>query len=127
MCGCRFNSIRIPPIRATTFTAAGRLKPGVTLEQANARLKLSAEDFRRKYPDALTANQGFGVEPIREAMVSNVRSSLLVLVGAVSFVLLDRVRECGESAAGARGRAAARDRDPRGDRRRAAAASSGNC
>ena len=67
------------------FTAAGRLKPGVTLEQAKARLKLSAEDFRRKYPTALGANQGFSVEPIREAMVSNVRSSLLVLVGAVSL------------------------------------------
>ena len=70
------------------FTAAGRLKPGVTLEQAKARLKLSAEDFRRKYPTALGANQGFGVEPVREALVSNVRSSLLVLVGAVSLVLL---------------------------------------
>jgi predicted permease len=70
------------------FLAAGRLKPGVSLEQANARLKLSAEDYRRKYPSALPANQGFGAEPIREAMVGNVRSSLLVLAGAVSFVLL---------------------------------------
>jgi predicted permease len=58
------------------------------LEQAKARLKLSTEDFRRKYPSALGRNQGFSVDPIREAMVSNVRSSLLVLVGAVSFVLL---------------------------------------
>jgi predicted permease len=70
------------------FTAAGRLKPGVTVDQARARLKLSAEDFRRKYPRALQANSGFSVDPLREAMVSNVRASLLVLVGAVSFVLL---------------------------------------
>ena len=70
------------------FLAAGRLKPGVTLAQAQARLKLSAEDFRRKYPNALGKNQGFGADPIREVLVSNVRSSLLVLVGAVSFVLL---------------------------------------
>ena len=70
------------------FTAAGRLKPGVTLEQAKARLKLSAEDFRRKYPVSLPPNQGFSVEPMRQALVNNVRSSLLVLVGAVSFVLL---------------------------------------
>ncbi len=70
------------------FTVAGRLKPGVTLAQANARLKLSAEDFRRKYPNVLGKNNAFGVEPIREALVSNVRSSLLVLLGAVSFVLL---------------------------------------
>src|SRR3954464_11892046 len=62
------------------FSAGGRLKPGVTLAQANARVKLSAEDFRRKYPAALPPNQAFGVAPIREALVSNVRSSLLVLV-----------------------------------------------
>ena len=70
------------------FTAAGRLKPGVTLDQARARIKLSAQDFERKYPRALGKDNGFSVEPLREAMVSNVRSSLLVLVGAVSFVLL---------------------------------------
>ncbi len=70
------------------FTAAGRLKPGITLDQARARLKLSAEDFRRKYPRVLNDNQGFSVDPIRDAMVRNVRSSLLVLIGAVSFVLL---------------------------------------
>jgi putative ABC transport system permease protein len=70
------------------FTAAGRLKPGVSLERAKARLKVSVQDFRRKYPSVLGANQGFSVEPIREAMVSNVRSSLLVLAGAVIFVLL---------------------------------------
>src|SRR5437660_3753376 len=56
------------------FTAAGRLKPGVALEQAKARLKLSAEDFKRKYPNVLRANDGFSVDPMRQALVSNVRS-----------------------------------------------------
>jgi putative ABC transport system permease protein len=70
------------------FNAGGRLKPGVTLDQAKARLKMSAEDFRRKYPNALGKGQSFSVEPIREAMVGDVRSSLLVLGGAVSLVLL---------------------------------------
>ncbi|MBS1854687.1 MAG: ABC transporter permease [Acidobacteria bacterium] len=70
------------------FQAAGRLKPGVTLEQARARIKLSAEDYRRKYPQVLGPKDGFSVDPLREAMVSNVRSSLLVLAGAVSLVLL---------------------------------------
>ena len=69
------------------FTAAGRLKPGITIDQAKARMRLAADDFRRKYP-GINANQSFSVQPVREAMVSNVRSSLLVLVGAVSFVLL---------------------------------------
>ena len=70
------------------FNAGGRLKPGVTLAQAKARLKVSAADYRRKFPTALRANQGFSVEAIREALVKDVRSSLLVLVGAVSLVLL---------------------------------------
>jgi predicted permease len=70
------------------FQAAGRLKPGVSLAQAKARLKLSAEDYRRKFPTALRPKDSFGVEPFREAVVSNVRSSLEVLAGAVGFVLL---------------------------------------
>jgi putative ABC transport system permease protein len=70
------------------FTTAGRLKPGVTLAQAQSRLRFSATEYRRKFPDALQKDQAFSVEPVREAMVSNVRSSLLVLAGAVSLVLL---------------------------------------
>jgi putative ABC transport system permease protein len=71
------------------FLAAGRLKPGVTLAQANAQLKLAADQFRRRYPQgAMGPNEGFAVEPIRDTIVSGVRSSLFVLLGAVSFVLL---------------------------------------
>ena len=70
------------------FQAAGRLKPGVTLEQAKARLELSAEEYKRKFPNALGPDEGFTVQPVRDVLVRNVRSSLLVLAGAVSFVLL---------------------------------------
>ncbi len=70
------------------FQAAGRLKPGVTLEQAKAKLQLSAGDYRRRFPNALGPNNSFSVEPVREVLVSNVRSSLFVMLGAVSFVLL---------------------------------------
>jgi putative ABC transport system permease protein len=70
------------------FQVAGRLKPGVTLEQAKTRLKLSAEDYKRLYPNALGKTGTFSVEPIRDVLVSNVRPLLLVLAGAVSFVLL---------------------------------------
>jgi putative ABC transport system permease protein len=70
------------------FQAAGRLKPGVTLEQAKARLQVSAADYNRKFPNALGPNQGFTVQPIRDVLVRNVKNALLVLVGAVSFVLL---------------------------------------
>jgi predicted permease len=70
------------------FSAAGRLKPGVTLEQAQAELDRSAADYRRKFPRSLGENQSFGVTPFREAFVSGVRQTLVVLLGAVAFVLL---------------------------------------
>ncbi len=70
------------------FQVAGRLKPGVTLEQARARLQVSAEDYRRKFPNALGPNNSFTVDPVREVLVRNVRLSLYVMLGAVAFVLL---------------------------------------
>jgi putative ABC transport system permease protein len=68
--------------------AAARLKPGVTLAMAQAKMKVAAEEFRKKYPNALAPKQGFTVETIRDAVVARVRTSLLVLLGAVAFVLL---------------------------------------
>ncbi|HEX3472431.1 MAG TPA: ABC transporter permease, partial [Silvibacterium sp.] len=73
--------------QAHYFMAAGRLKPGITLAQANAQLKVAADQFRRRYPGT-NPQQGFAVQPLRDSIVSDVRTSLLVLVGAVSFVLL---------------------------------------
>ncbi|MQA29605.1 MAG: FtsX-like permease family protein [Luteitalea sp.] len=70
------------------FLSAGRLKPGVTLAAANAQLQQAAIEFREAFPNAISRQAGFGVEPMQEIMVRNVRSSLLVLLGAVSFVLL---------------------------------------
>src|SRR6185369_10857152 len=70
------------------FLAAGRLKPGVTLGQAKAQLRLSTDELRRRVPGAVGPNASFSVQPIREVLVGDVRSSLLVLASAVSFVLL---------------------------------------
>jgi predicted permease len=70
------------------FNAAGRLKPNVTLEQARARLAISGEAYREKFPDAMPPNAGFSVDPIREALVRDVRPLLFVLAGAVGLVLL---------------------------------------
>jgi predicted permease len=70
------------------FQAAGRLVPGVSLEQAQAKLAASAADYRAKFPRGLGPNAGFTVEPVRDVLVRGVRQSLLVLAGAVSFVLL---------------------------------------
>lgn len=69
------------------FRVVGRLKPGVTLSQANAQLKLAAVNFRRRYP-AVNPRMYFVLRPLQDAIVSNSRSSLLLLLGAVGFVLL---------------------------------------
>ncbi len=70
------------------FGASGRLKQGVALDQAQAKLKLSAEAFRRRFPDSLQANQAFSVQTIQEALVAEYRSSLWLLLAAVGMVLL---------------------------------------
>ncbi|HTB20921.1 MAG TPA: ABC transporter permease [Bryobacteraceae bacterium] len=70
------------------FVAAGRLKPGVSLAQAQAKLKLSAQDFERKFPRALGPGNGFSATPFQEAFVSDARPILLVLAAAVGLVLL---------------------------------------
>ena len=70
------------------FQAAGRLKPGTSLEQAQTRVAASAEEYKRRYPNALGPNGGFWLQPIRNVLVQNVRQSLFVLGGAVSLVLL---------------------------------------
>src|SRR5580698_9258623 len=73
--------------QAHYFVAAGRMKPGVTLSQVQAQLKLAAAEFDRKYPGA-NQRGGFDAQLLKDSVVSDVRSSLLVLIGAVSFVLL---------------------------------------
>ena len=70
------------------FQSAGRLKPGVTLAQAQARFKQSAEDFQQKYPNALGKNGSFSVEPIQNVFVRNAKSLLVILLAAVAGVLL---------------------------------------
>lgn len=74
--------------QAHYFLAAARLKPGVTVHQANAQLKLAADEFRRKYPGMMERQEGFAVQPLRDAIVQDVRSSLWVLIIAVGFGLL---------------------------------------
>ncbi len=70
------------------FLVAGRLKPGVTLAQANAQLKLTADQYRRLHPEDMDPKSGFGVQPLRDSIVADARNSLFILLGAVGFVLL---------------------------------------
>jgi putative ABC transport system permease protein len=70
------------------FRVAGRLKAGVSLEEARARVQASRAAFDRRFPGALPKQNGFDVLPVGEVLVRGARRSLLVLTGAVAFVLL---------------------------------------
>lgn len=75
---------------ANYFAVAARLKPGITLPTADAQLKLAADQFRRTYPGpgGMGPQNGFSVIPLAESVVGDTHTSLLVLLGAVSLVLL---------------------------------------
>jgi predicted permease len=64
-----------------------RLKPGVTIEQARADMEQVTRNLERTYPDK---NKGIGatIRPLKQEMVGKVRPLLLLLLGAVGFVLL---------------------------------------
>jgi predicted permease len=70
------------------FRSGARLKPGVTLEQAQAQFKRSADEYRAKYPNALQPNNSFTVEPIQTVFVRNSKTLLLIMLAAVGGVLL---------------------------------------
>jgi putative ABC transport system permease protein len=64
-----------------------RLKPGVELKQAQAEMNTMSDRLQQQYPDD---DKGWGavVVPMQQDLVSDVRPALLVLLGAVAFVLL---------------------------------------
>jgi putative ABC transport system permease protein len=70
------------------FEAAGRLKDGASLQAAKARLGVSADAYRRKFPDGLGKDESFDVATLRDSLVQNAKQSIWVLAGAVGFVLL---------------------------------------
>jgi predicted permease len=69
------------------LSVVGRMNPGVTLPQAQAELEVIARQLENQYPDT---NKGYGVSilPLQEQIVGKLRPALLVLIGAVAFVLL---------------------------------------
>jgi len=74
---------------ARNFNVAARLQPGITAAHANAQLALAADQFRRMYgSNALPPNGGFGAVPLQESLIGSTRFPLMVLLGAVGFVLL---------------------------------------
>lgn len=69
------------------FHGIGRLKPGVTIEQARADMSRVSKSLTAAYPDTNTGI-GAAVRPLKQTMVGEVSKLLLVLLAAVGFVLL---------------------------------------
>ncbi|HUR95661.1 MAG TPA: ABC transporter permease, partial [Gemmatimonadales bacterium] len=66
----------------------GRVRPGVPVAQAAAEVRTLGEQLRRQYPDAYADDWSLLTTPLAQRATGNVRPALLVLLGAVGFVLL---------------------------------------
>ena len=79
------------PIRGNRVLRGGigRLKPGVTREQAQARLTAMAAQLRHDFPTDYPPQAQWTIEiqPLQEILVGNVRPMLLVLLGAVILIV----------------------------------------
>jgi predicted permease len=72
------------------YNIVGKLKPGVSLEQVRAEMDTLTARLRQDYPEAYPPNGRltFGVVPLLDQVVGDVRRMLYMLLGAVGFVLL---------------------------------------
>ncbi len=70
-----------------SLESIARLKPGVTIDQAQADLATIAANLQKQYPDSNT-NFDVAFKPLREDLIGDVRTALYVLFGAVICVLL---------------------------------------
>jgi putative ABC transport system permease protein len=76
----------MPRRRFVIVTAAGRLRPGVRIEQAQAEMSAIAVQISGESP--LNRDRGIHLAPMAEEMQGDVRPALLVLLGAAGCVLL---------------------------------------
>ena len=65
----------------------GRLKPGVSLEQAQTEMSTIATRLQQQYPQS-NADLGATVQSLHEHLVGDIRPALMILLGAVGLVLL---------------------------------------
>jgi len=72
------------------YNIVGKLKPGVSTAQAQAEMDTITARLRHDHPQVYPPNGGltFGIVPLLEQVVGDVRPALFVLLGAVGFVLV---------------------------------------
>jgi len=84
--GCLYDQGALHNRSRHNFFVAGRLRPGISLAQANADLAAVSARLQQEYPDTNT-NLGAFAAPITEHLTGKVRPLYLVLVAAVGLVL----------------------------------------
>jgi len=83
-----WNQQQIAQLRRPHFLrAVGRLKPGVTTEQARAEITAIAGRLEERYPETNT-QMGVGLGPLKDWIVGDTKLPLMVFLVAVGFVLL---------------------------------------
>ncbi|HEY5220312.1 MAG TPA: ABC transporter permease [Gemmatimonadaceae bacterium] len=70
------------------FRIIGRMKPGVSVSQAQSQMDGIVTDLKQRFPIKATAGLRFRVVPMHQELVSDVRAAILALMGGVTFVLL---------------------------------------
>ena len=74
--------------QAHIYYVAGRLKPGVSVGSAQAEMAVIADQFRANNQNIMDKTESVAVIPLRIAIGGDVRLQLLIMAGAVGFVLL---------------------------------------
>ncbi|HWO02705.1 MAG TPA: ABC transporter permease [Blastocatellia bacterium] len=69
-------------------TVIGRLNPGVTIEQAQAELKVIADQYRAAFPRQMQEGESIGAQRYQESFTGGVAQLLWILLGAVGFLLI---------------------------------------
>ena len=89
-CPCRFPADAAQNRDHEDYNIIGKLRPGVSVKQAQAEMDTITARLRQDHPEVYPPNGGltFGIVPLMEQVVGDVRRTLYLLLGAVGFVLL---------------------------------------
>ena len=82
-----FTQAQLQSRGSHAMVVTGRLKPGVTVAQATEEMKVIASRLEQQYPE-VQAKRSVVLRPLQEDVVRSIRPALLVMFGAVLFVLV---------------------------------------
>jgi putative ABC transport system permease protein len=77
-----------PNDQTNVCNVLGRLHQGASYAQVNQDVRAVGEELRREYPDLMAPHETLAIRSYQDAIVGDVRPALLLLLGAVGFVLL---------------------------------------